>query len=198
MTSLLTIAGHGAGAPAARAARAGARWRRRRGHLCGPGKALPLLVARVFYVLGSALSSHMPCGYQRCKPSRLPAVLLQLAKARGLWVAATCSGRNADFVQGLGADEVVDYTSQDFAGGSPALLVGWAWYTAAASCEAPLVGTSSVASSRMAGVCRRIWPTPHPPQKCTRRSRLMRCWTPLCGTATSSAGGAEHEPGTAG
>ena len=95
---------------------------------------------------GSALSSHMPCGYQRCKQSCLPAVLLQLAKARGLWVAATCSGRNADFVKGLGADEVVDYTSQDFAGGSPA-LVGWARYTAAASqpasqpasCEAPLV-----------------------------------------------------------
>lgn len=39
---------------------------------------------------------------------------VQLAKARGAWVAATCSGRNVEFVQELGADEVVDYTSEAF------------------------------------------------------------------------------------
>jgi reticulon-4-interacting protein 1, mitochondrial len=32
------------------------------------------------------------------------------AKARGWRVLATCSGRNAEFVRGLGADEVADYT----------------------------------------------------------------------------------------
>ncbi|KAL4443022.1 hypothetical protein ABPG77_008513 [Micractinium sp. CCAP 211/92] len=39
---------------------------------------------------------------------------VQLAKARGAWVAATCSGRNAEFVKELGADEVVDYTTESF------------------------------------------------------------------------------------
>ncbi|KAK2075797.1 hypothetical protein QBZ16_001538 [Prototheca wickerhamii] len=35
---------------------------------------------------------------------------IQLAKARGLHVTTSCSGRNADYVQELGADEVFDYT----------------------------------------------------------------------------------------
>lgn len=36
-----------------------------------------------------------------------------LAKQRGWDVLATCSGKNAEFVKGMGADVVVDYTSQD-------------------------------------------------------------------------------------
>ncbi|ETN38939.1 uncharacterized protein HMPREF1541_06981 [Cyphellophora europaea CBS 101466] len=36
---------------------------------------------------------------------------VRLAHERGWKVLSTCSGRNVDFVQGLGADEVVDYTS---------------------------------------------------------------------------------------
>ncbi|KAH6645899.1 hypothetical protein BKA67DRAFT_663778 [Truncatella angustata] len=34
-----------------------------------------------------------------------------LAKQRGWAVTATCSGRNADFVRGMGADDIVDYTT---------------------------------------------------------------------------------------
>jgi NADPH:quinone reductase-like Zn-dependent oxidoreductase len=38
---------------------------------------------------------------------------VQIAKARGAWVAATCSASNREFVESLGADQVIDYTSQD-------------------------------------------------------------------------------------
>lgn len=37
---------------------------------------------------------------------------IQIAKILGLHVIATTSERNADFVRGLGADEIVDYTKQ--------------------------------------------------------------------------------------
>lgn len=39
---------------------------------------------------------------------------IQIAKARGAYVIATCSANNMDFVRGLGADEVVDYNAVDF------------------------------------------------------------------------------------
>ena len=39
---------------------------------------------------------------------------IQLAKHIGAHIIATCSARNVDYVQGLGADEVIDYTAQDF------------------------------------------------------------------------------------
>ena len=39
---------------------------------------------------------------------------IQLAKASGLKVTTTCSARNADFVKSLGADAVIDYTTQRF------------------------------------------------------------------------------------
>ncbi|CAK7567240.1 MAG: zinc ion binding [Sporothrix epigloea] len=40
-------------------------------------------------------------------------LLIQISKARGAYVAAVCSGKNADFVRRLGADLVIDYTKHD-------------------------------------------------------------------------------------
>ncbi|MBA3581843.1 MAG: NADP-dependent oxidoreductase [Gammaproteobacteria bacterium] len=39
---------------------------------------------------------------------------IQIAKAMGAWVATTCSTRNVEFCKSLGADQVIDYTQQDF------------------------------------------------------------------------------------
>ena len=43
------------------------------------------------------------------------AFAIQYCKSRGATVYATCSAKNADFVAGLGANEVIDYRTQDFA-----------------------------------------------------------------------------------
>ncbi len=42
-------------------------------------------------------------------------VAVQIAKARGAYVVATASGSKREFVEGLGADDVVDHTTVDFA-----------------------------------------------------------------------------------
>ncbi len=42
-------------------------------------------------------------------------IAVQIAKARGAWVAATCRSSNVDYVKSLGADRVIDYTREDFA-----------------------------------------------------------------------------------
>ncbi|WP_454042267.1 NADP-dependent oxidoreductase [Cellulosimicrobium sp. Marseille-Q8652] len=41
-------------------------------------------------------------------------IAIQLAKHLGAHVATTASGKNADFVRELGADEVIDYRTRDF------------------------------------------------------------------------------------
>ncbi|MFF9184266.1 NADP-dependent oxidoreductase [Streptomyces misionensis] len=41
-------------------------------------------------------------------------VAVQIAKALGAYVIATASGRKREFVEGFGADEVIDYTVVDF------------------------------------------------------------------------------------
>src|SRR3984957_17897799 len=39
---------------------------------------------------------------------------IQIAKAQGCWVATTVSGRDKDFVLGLGADKAIDYKNEKF------------------------------------------------------------------------------------
>ena len=39
---------------------------------------------------------------------------IQIAKAHGAWVATTCSTANLDYVRGLGADQAIDYTKEQF------------------------------------------------------------------------------------
>jgi NADPH:quinone reductase-like Zn-dependent oxidoreductase len=39
---------------------------------------------------------------------------IQIAKAQGCWVATTVSGRDRDFVLGLGADQAIDYKNEKF------------------------------------------------------------------------------------
>ncbi len=43
---------------------------------------------------------------------------IQIAKVLGAEVTAVCKGANTDFVRGLGADKVIDYTKEDFTKGS--------------------------------------------------------------------------------
>ena len=45
-------------------------------------------------------------------------IVVQLAVAAGAIVTGVCSGRHADLVRSLGADDVVDYTRDDFADAS--------------------------------------------------------------------------------
>ena len=42
---------------------------------------------------------------------------VQIAKSFGATVAGVCSTRNMDLVRSIGADEVIDYTQEDFAQG---------------------------------------------------------------------------------
>jgi NADPH:quinone reductase-like Zn-dependent oxidoreductase len=39
---------------------------------------------------------------------------IQIAKAKGTWVATTCSGEDLDFVRALGADQAIDYKTEKF------------------------------------------------------------------------------------
>ena len=68
---------------------------------------------------------------------------IQIAKAHGCRVVAVCSGRNAELVRQLGADDVIDYTAGDYRNGSGQfdLVFDVTSYETPASC-APLLAPS--------------------------------------------------------
>jgi NADPH:quinone reductase-like Zn-dependent oxidoreductase len=49
--------------------------------------------------------------------------VVQISKAMGARVTATCSGRNIELVRSLGADEVIDYARDDIAPAGPRYVV---------------------------------------------------------------------------
>ena len=63
---------------------------------------------------------------------------VQIAKAIGLHVTGVCSGRNADFVRQLGAEEIIDYTQGDYrkTSGSFDLVFDVTSYESPLSCDA--------------------------------------------------------------
>lgn len=69
--------------------------------------AYTLLVEEAQIKAGDRLLIHGAAG-------AVGAVMLQMAKAFGVYVIATASGKGVDMAKVLGADEVIDYKSQDF------------------------------------------------------------------------------------
>lgn len=70
--------------------------------------AWQLLVERAQVQPGHKVLVHAGAG-------GLGSTVIQLAKHLGAYVATTASGKDADKLRGLGADEVIDYTTQNFA-----------------------------------------------------------------------------------
>jgi len=64
---------------------------------------------------------------------------VQLAKAFGAKVTGVCSTTKLDLVRSIGADEVIDYTREDFADGARHwdLIVDTAGRRSCRSCGAP-------------------------------------------------------------
>lgn len=69
--------------------------------------AYTLLIEEAQIKVGDRLLIHGAAG-------AVGAVLLQMAKALGVYVITTASGQGVEMAKALGADEVVDYKSQDF------------------------------------------------------------------------------------
>lgn len=71
------------------------------------GTAWDALVERAQLRVGETVLVHAAAG-------GVGSLAIQIAKAAGAFVFATCGGYNLDLVRGLGADRVIDYRSEDF------------------------------------------------------------------------------------
>lgn len=71
------------------------------------GTAWEALMVRGKLQVGETILIHAGAG-------GVGSIAIQLAKAVGAYVFTTCSNQNADFVNSLGADCVIDYKSEDY------------------------------------------------------------------------------------
>ena len=73
---------------------------------------------------------------------------VQIAKALGGHVTAVCSSRNVEMVRALGADEIIDYTKQDFVEGGPRfdLMLDTVGNRSVSDCRSVLLPTGAFVS----------------------------------------------------
>lgn len=76
--------------------------------------ALPVVALTAWQALDAAALAPGQRVLVHAAAGGVGSVAVQLAKQRGLVVAATCSAGNADYVRKLGADEVIDYNASKF------------------------------------------------------------------------------------
>lgn len=72
------------------------------------GTAWDCLVTRGNLQIGESVLIHAGAG-------GVGSIAIQLAKAMGAYVFATCSSKNLDFVKEIGADRAIDYKNEDYA-----------------------------------------------------------------------------------
>jgi hypothetical protein len=105
-----------------------------------------------------------------CSFMRQPAVSdisrLQITKGRGAYVIGTARPDKHDFLRDLGADEIIDDTTTDFA--TQAVISTWCWIRSAST------GPDHGTPSRRAGSCSISWPTPRTAAPSENRPRPAR------------------------
>lgn len=77
--------------------------------------ALPLVTSSALQALGFMQLQNGQRILIHGGAGGIGSVAIQLAKRAGAYVITTASTADADYVKGLGADEVIDYTTQEFA-----------------------------------------------------------------------------------
>jgi len=78
--------------------------------------ALPLAALTAWQALND--TAHLEAGQRvliHAAAGGVGHLAVQIAKARGAYVIGTASAKNHDLLRGLGADELIDYTTTDFA-----------------------------------------------------------------------------------